>query len=364
MTTMTSTAPGKLILTGEYAVLDGAPALVIAVDRRVTAQRRYGGPSGSSPFLIAVMQELGKRYPRTGISQIVAELAVDSSAFYDGEHKLGLGSSAAVTVAAVGLAVAELHNEPARQHRGEILEVALAAHAAAQGERGARGSGADIAAAVYGGAIEYVRGEATLATPPTSPAAASIAALGGDPTAPPPPARDATSTGTDSADGRALPSIQPLHWPASVTLLPFFTGHSADTATLVSRVAAARVARREAVDAAIAAIAAASQAVCDALRAGVGSEHVIAACKLAVLGVSRLAIASGVDLVPDCVSRAAAAVAPPGGTAKTTGAGGGDIGIAVIPATADVSACTRSLIECGCQPLRLSVDETGVDTRP
>ncbi|PKL95245.1 MAG: ATP-binding protein, partial [Gammaproteobacteria bacterium HGW-Gammaproteobacteria-8] len=27
-------APGKLLLLGEYAVLDGAPALVMAIDRR------------------------------------------------------------------------------------------------------------------------------------------------------------------------------------------------------------------------------------------------------------------------------------------------------------------------------------------
>ena len=30
-------APGKLVVLGEYAVLDGAPALVIAVDRYCTA---------------------------------------------------------------------------------------------------------------------------------------------------------------------------------------------------------------------------------------------------------------------------------------------------------------------------------------
>ena len=34
---MRATAPGKLILTGEYAVLEGAPAIVVAVDRRVVA---------------------------------------------------------------------------------------------------------------------------------------------------------------------------------------------------------------------------------------------------------------------------------------------------------------------------------------
>jgi phosphomevalonate kinase len=29
-----ASAPGKLVLAGEYAVLDGAPAIVMAVDRR------------------------------------------------------------------------------------------------------------------------------------------------------------------------------------------------------------------------------------------------------------------------------------------------------------------------------------------
>ena len=29
-----TTAPGKLVLSGEYAVLDGAPAVAMAIDRR------------------------------------------------------------------------------------------------------------------------------------------------------------------------------------------------------------------------------------------------------------------------------------------------------------------------------------------
>jgi hypothetical protein len=35
-----ASAPGKLLLIGEYAVLDGAPALVMAVDRRVKVRLR------------------------------------------------------------------------------------------------------------------------------------------------------------------------------------------------------------------------------------------------------------------------------------------------------------------------------------
>jgi hypothetical protein len=86
---MIATAPGKLILTGEYAVLDGAPALVVAVDRRVAA-RRHTGPRGSSPFLIAVVDELAARYgadhPAT---RAAMEIVVDSRAFFLGTTKLG-----------------------------------------------------------------------------------------------------------------------------------------------------------------------------------------------------------------------------------------------------------------------------------
>nr|MBA3501924.1 hypothetical protein [Deltaproteobacteria bacterium] len=54
-----ATAPGKLILTGEYAVLDGAPAIVTAVDRRAVARR--DAVRGSSPFLLAVAHEIANK---------------------------------------------------------------------------------------------------------------------------------------------------------------------------------------------------------------------------------------------------------------------------------------------------------------
>ena len=72
----------------------------------------------------------------------------------------------------------------------------------------------------------------------------------------------------------------------------------------------------------------------------------------------------GRSLVPVTVTAARTAMARLGGTAKTTGAGGGDIAIAVIPATEDVTQARRYLIEAGCQPLQLTVDQTGVDLQP
>jgi phosphomevalonate kinase len=314
---MIATAPGKLIVTGEYAVLDGAPAIVIAVDRRAIA-RRNATPRGSSPFLLAVADEItARRGAADPAARAALEVSVDSTAFYDRMTKLGLGSSAAVTVAATALALGTAD-------RHEILEIALAAHARAQGPLCARGSGADIAASVHGGTIVF------------------------------------------SLPGGGAPChVERRRWPSSVAIVPFFTGAPADTAQLVSRIHAARDAHRTAVDAALIAIADASRAACVAMSAppDIATVALIGAIALAANATDRLAIVSKVDLVPECVTAARAALVRLGGTAKTTGAGGGDVGIAVVPATADMTVVTRLLIEAGGQPLRIARDETGVDLR-
>jgi phosphomevalonate kinase len=360
-----ASAPGKLILTGEYAVLDGGPALVLAVDRRVVARRR-AGPRGSSAFLLAVIDEierrLGKDHPA---ARSAAEIVVDSSTFYDGTMKLGLGSSAAVTVAATALA---LSPDPAAVpviDRELVLGIAGAAHAMAQSTRAgrdssvmiprpsasgattgwhrARGSGADIAAAVYGGVIAFQR-----ETPDRVAWPSEAAARG----------RAITAEGA---------TIDRLTWPAGLRLIPFFTGQTADTPTLVTAVHDARERDRVAVDAALAAIDKASRAACQAcaMRAPeIALKALLSALALAAQAVDQLAAATRVPLVPSSVTAARKAMAQLRGTAKTTGAGGGDIAVAVIPGTEDVTLARRYLIEAGCQPLDLTVDTTGVDLQP
>ena len=48
-------APGKLVLIGEYAVLDGAPAAVLAINRGVRCEIRPGAgiitPDGDTRFV-------------------------------------------------------------------------------------------------------------------------------------------------------------------------------------------------------------------------------------------------------------------------------------------------------------------------
>jgi phosphomevalonate kinase len=362
-----ASAPGKLILTGEYAVLDGAPALVIAVDRRVIARRRAGA-RGSSAFLLALIDELEKRLGRDdAATRAAAEIVVDSTAFYDGTTKLGLGSSAAVTVAATALALGAEHTSMPVIDPELVLSIASAAHAAAQSTRAgrdssvmiprptataaasgwhrARGSGADIAAAVYGGVIAFQRETPDRVAWPSEAAA-----------------RGRAST-IDDGGG----TVERLTWPAGVTFIPFFTGGAADTPTLVTAVHEARLRNTAPVDAALHAIDKASRAACQACAARspeIASNALLAALSLAAHAMDQLAAATGVQLVPSSVAAARSAMTRLGGTAKTTGAGGGDIAVAVIPGTEDVTQARRLLIEAGCQPLKLTVDTTGVDLQP
>jgi phosphomevalonate kinase len=347
------------MLSGEYAVLDGAPALMVAVNRRAVARVESGGARGSSPFLLAVASELAaQRGDGDGAARVALQIAVDSRGFYDGTNKLGLGSSAAVTAAAVYLALA---STDANISLEEVHAVAAAAHGRAQAPMGARGSGADIAAAVYGGVIEFTRPGAPLtasgawrvskerfATQSVANAAmpelVAMARAEGDPTA----------------------NIQKRAWPKSVRLLTFFTGTSASTTALVQRVQQARALNPSTVEAALMALADASRAACAAMiaPADLAATALIGSLALGAAAMDRLAAATGAELVPDVVVRARQALARYGGTAKTTGAGGGDLAIAVIPSTADATEIERVLIQVGCRLVPLSVDETGVDLRP
>jgi len=130
-------APGKLFLFGEYAVLEGAPAVVTAVDRYVRVRSsdqayRVVGPAEPDLDLPrAVERATGRR---------LGGLEVDLSDMFAGEAKVGLGSSAASCVA---LCAAVLGVED----RDAVFAAALRAH---RDYQGGRGSGADVAASTWG----------------------------------------------------------------------------------------------------------------------------------------------------------------------------------------------------------------------
>ena len=144
-------APGKVVLLGEYAVLDGAPALVAAVDRGVACEVRPG------PFAIVTPPGTDDRFVAPALQAVDAPEA--TYVFHDAppqttRDKPGLGSSAAATVVAMvaGSAMRGERMPPEALHR-RAHEV----HHRVQGS----GSGIDVAAASHGGVIRFEGGKVT-----------------------------------------------------------------------------------------------------------------------------------------------------------------------------------------------------------
>ncbi len=134
-------APGKILLSGAYSVLEGAPAIVAAVDRYVLADSSRPATFVSPEVRALVDAGMIAAPPWIDASQLRFAISPTET------RKLGLGSSAAATVAA--LSACGVKREPRA-----IFEAALAAHRTAQ----PLGSGADVAASVFGGVLRYQLG--------------------------------------------------------------------------------------------------------------------------------------------------------------------------------------------------------------
>lgn len=147
-------APGKLVVAGEYAVLEGFEALSISVDRRVLVSVKDSSTPSlqeSGSVVGCVVRELKER----GFTLPKIDLEIDSSALHlssdRSSMKIGLGSSSAVAVAVTSALLHELDLNP----KGKLcFEMAQNAHRRFTRRRG---SGIDIATSFYGGAIRFTK---------------------------------------------------------------------------------------------------------------------------------------------------------------------------------------------------------------
>lgn len=170
--------PGKLFIAGEYAVLEpGYDSIVVAIDRFITVRIRSSETSSINLVDIGLMnigftiqdtirfdiEDERMDYVKESflvVHEFLKSRGMDmnpfildiSSSLNDEEtgKKYGLGSSAAIVVATISAILCIHQNKSSKvyhQDKELIFKLAAIAHVRTQGN----GSGADIAAAVYGG---------------------------------------------------------------------------------------------------------------------------------------------------------------------------------------------------------------------
>lgn len=167
---MRVSAPGSMMITGEHAVVYGHAAIVAAIEQRITIEvaplsrrdleiRSDIAPPATVP-LDGIVVQGPYRFVLAAAEVFAAELphGVRLDIRSEIDPTLGLGSSAAVTVAALGV-FARLCDAL----EGDLHSAALAIIRRIQG----RGSGADLAASLMGGMNAYrLAPEMVTAAPP------------------------------------------------------------------------------------------------------------------------------------------------------------------------------------------------------
>ncbi|TDW28409.1 mevalonate kinase family protein [Cryobacterium psychrophilum] len=352
MPTFHASAPGKLFLLGEYAVLEGAPALLTAVDRRVRVRIATTDadrwlldapglgvesltlePDGAVPASLdgptreklrlydAVRRTVaeaaggddGSRRPCRARPDQALSITIDSSELSMDGHKLGLGGSAAVAVALT----ASLARARARDlDNAALFAAALTAHRQAQG---ALGSGGDVAAAVAGGLISYAPGTHL---------------------------------------GPAV-SVASLRWPSDLSMMVVVTGAGSSTPELVGRVA--DFARRDA-----------STYRSDLARLAELAEQAVPALATADTflplaaqyfdALVTLDAHAQAGIISDRHRQLHALAARLGGVFKSSGAGGGDVGLAFARSGAPARRLAAALTRAEAQIVPLTVCAGGIDT--
>ncbi len=327
-------APGKLMLLGEYAVLEpGNEALVVAVDRFVRVRLAPAeAPTLDCPDLgiVALAGQLrdgairwaGADEPAlarklTFVDHVLA-LVLESahrrgnavrpfslrieSELGVGSDKAGLGGSASVAAAVAAAALAwcdDASGGGGGASATAVFQVAALAHYLAQGRKG---SGADVAAAVAGGIVAYRN----------------------------PGFEDLLDAGDVSAAlERPWPrlALAPLRWPADHVFVVGATGAGASTTGLIARMDAldgeSRV-RYAALRGELGALAREAASDPGAVRWGRAMdahqralERFDAAC-------------GGLGIVTPAIERLVAVARGLGVPAKISGAGGGDSVIALV----------------------------------
>lgn len=149
---ITVSAPGKLLLLGDHAVVYGYPCLVTAVDKRLYVEAEIINEERDD---IITPQVKESRFVLESIAYFKEKFDITSSVRIktqgDFSHQVGLGSSSAVTVATFKALSLLFEKNTSNK---ELFDMSYHVNLIIQGV----GSGFDIAAATFGGTLEYIIG--------------------------------------------------------------------------------------------------------------------------------------------------------------------------------------------------------------
>jgi len=343
-----ASAPGKLVLVGEYAVLTGAPAIVMAVDRRARVRVANGRADGGESvvhargggacaaryrFAAGRVTHAGEALPLVDsiLNELVGELELehaapfavelDTSAFFAtsdaaGTHKLGLGSSAALTVAFAS-ALAEYTGRPRGQEQRWISRL-ISVHRHFQG---GRGSGLDIAASLSGGVISYR---------------------------------------TNGAGENPAIVARPL--PETFSTMAVWSGHAASTGAALEQLERWRLQSPTTYAHSFAALGELAGAADDAARVS-DAATLLAAVDSYADALRRFGDASGIEIYGAGHARIASLAREHGVVYKPCGAGGGDLGVACSNERASLAGLRAALQREGFDALDLAIDPLGLQVQ-
>ncbi len=361
-------APGKLMVSGEYSVLEGAPCVAAAVDKYVYCSvkpwkglrfrsKSLGLDWVEAEFNKALIwkrrlsaREKEKLAFAGKALEVVLRYLQDSGKEADGMavetwseetraggKKVGFGSSAAVTVAVIGgVLKAHDYNLMDEYAKEIVFKLACLAHYEAQGKVG---SAYDIACSTYGRLIYFTR-------------------------------CDAKWLERELASGKDVRALVEQKWkgftqrwllpPPGFTLLCAFTGKSASTTALVKKVLEFEAKDPAGYDRSMNALRASTEKLVHALDAD-DEKGILAAVKENRRGLQALGAASGAKIETPELRTLADAADDAGAAGKLSGAGGGDSGIAVCFDAATARRVTSEWRKRGLKPLQITVAEQGVD---
>ena len=347
-----ATAPGKLFIAGEYAVVEaGHPAILVAIDQFITVKIAPAKQAGSllseqysdfpvrwtrqnnelvldireNPFhyLLAAIHVVEAYAQEQGKALRFFDLIVTSELDNANGRKYGLGSSGAVTVATVqalakfyGLTLSKL----------EQFKLAALAHLRVK----ANGSCGDIAASVYGGWLAFTTFDAAWVH-----------------------AQKGTIGELLQKDWPKL-SIQPLTPPEDLRLLIGWTGSPASTSLLVDEVHQQRAHVAKDYQQFLQA----SQLCVEAMIHGFHANDL--ALIQAKIRENRhllqaLSSITGVTIETPALTKLCELAETYEGAAKSSGAGGGDCGIVIFKQKSGVLPLISAWEKSGITPLPLHV---------